>query len=343
MRGEDLSFFEEEEFKEALEAYENMIQGSGSAYLDADELTDIAEYYMVNNRRKDAQDCIDYALELHPGSVDPQVFLSRQAMFDGNLPEAWAICKKIEDQDDREVQLLTAELWMREQKPKIAFNFLVDIYSSLKHGKVDFLKDSIDIFLDYAVFDLPLTLIESLLELTPFDAEGWTMMAEAQSGLNHFEESLEACDYALAISEKGYRPKLIKANALFQLDKPEEAHNLYQEYIKECPQEETARFLDAVCLMSLTRYEEALEILEVLSESQEPTISRQTIPYRCVCYLNLGEWEKYLHYLPIAVEQERDLTVYLLESYYPGVLPEQYFEYTCTKMGNDKNNEETPF
>lgn len=39
------SYFEDPEFKEALEKYEGMVKNHTPAYFDADELTDIAEYY----------------------------------------------------------------------------------------------------------------------------------------------------------------------------------------------------------------------------------------------------------------------------------------------------------
>lgn len=43
MSTEDLSYFQEEEFKKNLALYEQMLQGGQSVYLEADELTDIAE------------------------------------------------------------------------------------------------------------------------------------------------------------------------------------------------------------------------------------------------------------------------------------------------------------
>ena len=49
MSTEDLSYFQEEEFKKNLTLYEQMLQGGQSVYLEADELTDIAEYYLVQN------------------------------------------------------------------------------------------------------------------------------------------------------------------------------------------------------------------------------------------------------------------------------------------------------
>ena len=103
MREEDLNYFEEPDFKRALEKYENALANNSSVYLDADELTDIAEYYMTKGQEDKADEAIQLALNLHPESVDPQIFLSRQQMFYGNMERAHEICDSILDQNDREV------------------------------------------------------------------------------------------------------------------------------------------------------------------------------------------------------------------------------------------------
>ena len=47
------SYFEDPEFKEALEKYEGMVKNHTPAYFDADELTDIAEYYALKISKYD--------------------------------------------------------------------------------------------------------------------------------------------------------------------------------------------------------------------------------------------------------------------------------------------------
>ena len=48
------SYFEDPEFKEALAKYEGMVENHTPAYFEADELIDIAEYYTLKGRHKDA-------------------------------------------------------------------------------------------------------------------------------------------------------------------------------------------------------------------------------------------------------------------------------------------------
>ena len=124
MSTEDLSYFQEEEFKKNLALYEQMLQGGQSVYLEADELTDIAEYYLVQNDTDKAMACIQYALNIHPGSIDPLIFLARQKMFNGDIEGAKTIRDCITDPNDREVIFLNAELLLREGKEQEATTYL---------------------------------------------------------------------------------------------------------------------------------------------------------------------------------------------------------------------------
>ena len=68
------SYFEDPEFKEALAKYEGMVENHTPAYFEADELIDIAEYYTLKGRHKDADKAIDLTLQLHPENTDALVF-----------------------------------------------------------------------------------------------------------------------------------------------------------------------------------------------------------------------------------------------------------------------------
>ena len=97
------SYFEDPEFKEILAKYEGMVSSHTPTYFDAEELTDIAEYYAAQGDEKEAEKAIDYALQLHPANTDALVFKSRSLCIKGKLNEAYQIMNLIEDQSDREV------------------------------------------------------------------------------------------------------------------------------------------------------------------------------------------------------------------------------------------------
>ena len=75
------SYFEDPEFKEALARYEGMVENHTPAYFEADELTDIAEYYASKGRHKDADKAINLAIQLHPDNIDALIFRARSLML----------------------------------------------------------------------------------------------------------------------------------------------------------------------------------------------------------------------------------------------------------------------
>ena len=103
------SYFEDPEFKEALEKYEGMVKNHTPAYFDADELTDIAEYYASKGRQIEAEAAIDFALQLHPNDTDALIFRARSLAMKGRLDEAYMVMDLIEDRSDREVRFLKAD------------------------------------------------------------------------------------------------------------------------------------------------------------------------------------------------------------------------------------------
>lgn len=153
MSTEDLSYFQEEEFKKNLALYEQMLQGGQSVYLEADELTDIAEYYLVQNDTDKAMACIQYALNIHPGSIDPLIFLARQKMFNGDIEGAKTIRDCITDPNDREVIFLNAELLLREGKEQEATTYLSEKAETEEEDAALFAYDTATLFWITAIWN----------------------------------------------------------------------------------------------------------------------------------------------------------------------------------------------
>lgn len=335
MRDEDLSYFEEEDFKANLARYEAMLGGGPSVYLDADELTDIAEYYMVKNDEQRANDCIDYALTLHPGDVDPLIFRARQQMFKGNYEQARAIRDTITDQTDREVYFLNAELMIREKKADEASDYLVAKAAGMGKDRPLFVYDSACIFFDYELYEQALMwtdwllqhepgykvyslraeilleadrpeeaveMLDKALDIDPYAVAAWEMMADAHFMQEHFYEAIEAADFALAIDEHDGPARLTRANSHFHQGHNEEAHTDYCRYIDEHEANELPYFYDGICLYSMGRYEEALERLNMAEQCAMgmSTEQRRLLLQQAFVHSKLGHLQEALDYLDSA-------------------------------------------
>ena len=123
---ESNKYYQSRHFLRLLHRYEKAISEGQTPYMEADELTDIAEYYMTGKQDAKANRAIQAAIDMHPDSVDPQIFLARQRMFYGELDEARSIIDAITEQDDQEVIYIRAELLIKEGQPDKASDFLFE-------------------------------------------------------------------------------------------------------------------------------------------------------------------------------------------------------------------------
>ena len=328
---EDLSYFQEKEFKRKLALYEQMLQNGQSVYLEADELTDIAEYYQVQDEKEKAMQCIDYALSIHPGSIDPLIFLARQKMFSGDLKGAQTIRDCITDQNDREVIFLNAELLLREDKETEAEEYLAEIAEREEDDKALFAYDTACLFLDYDALehvakwgkyalDLEpdnenflklkadyliasnrpqeaITILNDLLDANPYNVNLWNTLGEAYFVNEDYEKTLEAADFALAIDEQDAQALLLKANSQMQQQNFEEAHMLYTRYIEKNKSNELPYLFDGICLSSMELYPEALTQLQKADE-----LSQGYSPEQQHIYSNLSEVYSKLHQEEKALE-----------------------------------------
>jgi tetratricopeptide (TPR) repeat protein len=292
MKNENDTYYESDEFKRLLARYEEMLTTHQSTYMDADELADIAEYYFDLGEDEKADACADYALQLHPGSVDPLVFKARRAMYKGDYSEAKRISDTIDDKTDREVIYLNAELLIRQQHVAEAniylhqnehpededyYLFLYDVANIFADNNctgeaLDWVEASLKVAPNYFEAKLlkaemladkgdakeAIHLLDTMLDERPYSIDCWELQSQAYYSDGQFNKAIDACDFALAIDEKDADSIMVKANSYFHLENYEKAHQLYQEYIQLNPTDELAFFFDGVALNSLGRTQEAL-------------------------------------------------------------------------------------
>lgn len=301
---DDLKYFEEPEFKEILDHYERARAAGQSVYMDAEDLTDVAEYYaMVLQNNELADEVIDLALHLHPDAVDPQIFKARQYMLNDNPTSALAICDAIEDQGHREVIFLRAELMVRQEECEEATNFLLSAVEKQTEDVDYFLYDSAYIFIDYSQFDwahvfaikleqmapewyktwelqadillglgnnrAALSYVGRMLDVDPFSIETWNWSAEAHSNLGNFTKAIEAVEYALAVEPDNERALQLKAWILLQQGNCKEAHDIYLQLEEANPTCENHWMYDSYALLDMEMTEQAYTAIkqaEVLAD-----------------------------------------------------------------------------
>ena len=246
------SYFEDPEFKDLLAKYEGMVESHTPTYFDAEELTDIAEYYASQGEEQKAEDAIDFALRLHPTNTDALVFKSRSLCIKGKLAEAYQIMNLIEDTSDREVKFLKADLLMEERRMEEAEY----IYQELAKSEDESFEVLLDIFMTYmdanqmdyaekwlnkierkgynetnsqkyrdALCDFCMTFgqperatqaFQLSLDELPYSIPHWNGLAKCYLAQNDIEKAHEAIDFALAIDENNVEALEVKGFCYIQ-------------------------------------------------------------------------------------------------------------------------------
>lgn len=294
---DDLKYFEEPEFKRVLAEYEAARETGMPVYMDAEDLTDIAEYYaMVAEDEESSNEVIDFALRLHPDAVDPQIFRARQFMLKGDHDKARELCDAISDQQHREVYFLRAELLVREKNAEEAFSMLFHLIETIVEDRDYFIYDSAYIFVDYHEYEWALAFaneleemapdwyktwqlkadvllgmennlsslkyLEKMLDVDPFCIESWNWSAEAYSNLGRYDKAIESTDYALAIQPDNERALQLKAWVLMQQGHSKQAHELYARLEIMNPDCEQHWLYDSYCMLDMDNVAAAEDLVK---------------------------------------------------------------------------------
>lgn len=316
MKKEENEYFQSQEFRAILSEYETARQSGTSIYMDADDLTDIAEYYMTENRETDANCAISQAMTLHPESTSPKVFLARQKMFHGELDMAEKLAVSIREQNEPEVLYARAEIMIRKGMVNEASDHLskaIGNWSDDPEERCHYLKDCAEIFMDYdqwgvalkwcmmALKDYPEDLevkefyLETLLELEhcpeaievaneildrdSYRATVWHMLADAQQHGQDYEAALESLEFGLAVDPEGDAMLHAKGVCLIQLERFAEANIILREYLEKHPEDDHALYNRAIALTCMENYEGATVLLDKATEVSQGMSSEQTQIY----------------------------------------------------------------
>lgn len=292
----DEEYFKSEEFQELLDSYEASINAGSNPFMDADDFVDLADYYAWKGYDEKAEQAIDYALELYPSSTLPNVFKARRALSLGDFVQARFYCDEIENHDDPDYHYLVAEIMIAENNIEQADRYLRDYSKSVDPDEYeDFVRDCANLYIDYqesekayewmmrsrgdesddfkelmarTLFGLGKykdseRIFTELIDQHPYSKTYWNALASAQFMNEEYSDSITSSEYAIAIDPNDPDAVSSKASGLFRLGNYEEALKYYKKYSELEPEDEFGLLHQGVCLVNMSRNEEALPILRM--------------------------------------------------------------------------------
>ena len=313
------SYFEDPEFKEALARYEGMVENHTPAYFEADELTDIAEYYASKGRHKDADKAINLAIQLHPDNIDALIFRARSLMLLGKKEEAQMVMQLINNPADREFRFLQADLLIEEEHMEEAEEIFKQLVMDEEY-ELDTLLDIIlnyvdvnqkeyakkwidclfahfdmqtlpetnqrlrDVLCDYySTFNKPKLAIPYLnmtLNEFPYSVQHWNELGKCYLQQEQYEKAHEAFDFALAIDENNTETLTLKAFLYSQTANIKESINYYLRLEKATEKKPPVYMALAGLHFEMKDYETAMKYTQkLLKQKQEITAFELTDIY----------------------------------------------------------------
>ncbi len=326
----DEKYFKSEEFLELLGNYEAAINAGNSPFMDAEDLVDIADYYVWKGFEDKAETVIDYALELYPTSTLPNVFKARKALNMGDITLASSYFDNIENHDDPDYHYLKAEIMIADGDIEEADDYLRNYSKRVEPDEYEgFICDCANLYIDYgesekayewmlrsrgddsddfkelmarALFGLEkfedsIRMFKELLEHNPFSKVYWNALATAQYMNKEYAESITSAEFAIAIDPNDSEAINNKASGLFRMGNFNEALKYYEKYSELSPDNEYALFQQGICLVNMKRVEEALVVLR-----KALAVGSKDSEYRLPIYQELAFCYSAMHQLDQALE-----------------------------------------
>lgn len=292
---EDLDYFESEDFKEILRQYEESVKSGERIYIDADDLTDIADYYHYNNRLAEAEDAISLAIEYNPEAVGPMLYRAREALEKKDFKTAEQYADKVEPLDSIETVYLRAEILLAKNEVESADKLLKQYLNEVPDDEsVDFIKGVTDLYHEYNQFGKAFEwivnatsdhsdsfkelmartlfglgkykdsekLFNELLDKNPYSTNYWNALAGIQYMKEDYSAALNSSEYAIAIDPNDTNGLLSKANTLLAMGNHDEALKYFQKYSEKMPNDEFGHLHVAICLANKGLHKEGLEALK---------------------------------------------------------------------------------
>lgn len=295
----DESFFESSDFKEKLENYERCLAEGKTPFMEADDLTDIADYYNFCGDVDKAREAIDLALDLTPGATLPLVFKTKEALQAGDIEQAERYAASIADKDDPETVYLAAEIMIARGEDEKADAFLKDTINEIEDEIMqDYITDVAYIWCESNYFEKAnewLAMIDNadssdnadlqeligrinfglqnykkcieafnkVIDKKPFSARTWYALASAHYFSEDMENALKSIDFAIAIKPANPDNLHMKGSILMKQKEYAQAIELFTQYITMVPDDMLAYVNLAACYRSTGEIEKAVKLAKM--------------------------------------------------------------------------------
>lgn len=289
-------YFEDREMASNVKRYEAMKKRGMFTYFDVDEIEDVINFYIDNDKLNKAHEACKSGLSIHPTSSELKLKYAQLFIGRGQANDALLWLNKVKELSKwNHEYMLTKGMAMSilnsTNKAEKYFNQALKLVSDNEKEEVilhiaDALEKSnaVDEAISYfelgskmypkneefyfrlglcnnriGNIDKSINYYHKFLNLNPFSENVWFNLGIVYNSAEKYKESIDAYDYAIALDNTHYDAIFNKANALANLEEYNEAIKTYNDYLNIFENNLTAKYYIGECYIQLKEYDKALE------------------------------------------------------------------------------------
>ena len=345
-------YFNNDDFREKLKLYEESVKSGHPIFLDAEDLTDIIDYYNLMQMDKEAEQTADYALTLFPGASGPITYKVRRCIDENDFEKAEELIEEVFDKDI-DYKYIKAEIFLAKNMPDEANRILEEAVALADEDDLDnSLLDATNIMVDYGYFEMANDwinkvedkssedyvelkvkilsnqgeidkaerLLNKLIDKNPYEHKYWNLLSYSQLSNDRISDALTSNEFSLAVSPDNPEGILCKARILSAQFSFEEAVKYYVKYSHIYPNDINCLLQIGYCFMNMSKNEEALNIYllaEKKAEDDKPML-RMIYENIALAYSHLykmNESMAYIDKLEIILPQDEKYNATLIKGY----------------------------
>ncbi len=306
--------------------YEEARESGKNPYFDADEFSELADYFDQQDDLDTAREIIDAGLDIHPGNMPLLIKKAKIVVYESDYKLALELLSPISEYDF-DLYLIKIECYLQLEQYKEAFKLSEELIEKEDNESIDnvlaelgflyveadrfkeailyfresikYNPDNIEVLSELAYayemlgqFDESITITNQILDIEPYTYEAWVNLGKLYSLKEEFEKAIDAFDFALTINDSDDTLLKMKAHCLSLCERAHEAIEIFNDLLEKDKDDTTLYFLLVECYESLELYDEALKCVEQYQEIEGDT--NEVLSKQAYLYLQKDEYEKAL-------------------------------------------------
>lgn len=310
MRDNTADYYESSEFQQILQKFEEMIDNGSTLYLDASDIADIVDYYVLSSEQEKVETALEYGMRLHPNDDDIIIANINNLLAQGNTKMARQFAEMLEDPTNQEILYIKGLVELADdntQESRAYFDqsfnnsnndlgLIDDIILELTNKNYDDevqywlniafekMTKPIPIFYEYQAdlyyrtnqYDKAIEWYNKQLDIFPFDSYPWEQIGKIYFLREDYTKARECYEYALAINDDNHEAMLMKADCYINIHDYKTALELYKELLEKAKEyENILTYCCGKCHFHLHNYDLAMEYLTRTEENLDENDSEK--------------------------------------------------------------------